>query len=172
MSSEREHPELAAIEDALHSLAPAPSPLDRDRLMFLAGRVSVQRRRWLWCGSGAAVAAAIAAVVFIAGVRAKPEADVRIVYLPIPPAPGVSVQERVTAVSPKAAETSTADAASWDSGGAGYLRLQRQVLRVEFEALPTLPPTIATEAPLTQEYLHNSALSQPSRPGRSLWDAL
>jgi hypothetical protein len=114
----------------------------------------------------------MAAVVFIAGVRAKPEAAVRVVYVPIPPAPATSVQERVTAVSPKTAEASTADAASWDSGGAGYLRLQREALRVEFEALPTLPPMTATGPPLTQESLHNSALSQPGRPGRSLWDAL
>jgi hypothetical protein len=170
MSSEREHPELAAIEAALHSLAPAPAPLDRDRLMFLAGQASVLRRRWLWCGSGAGVAAAIAAVVFIAGVRAKPETAVRVVYVPVPPAPGASVQERVTAVSPKAAVASASDAAAWDSGGAGYLRLQRQALRVEFEALPTLPPTTATEAPLTQESLHNSTLSQPDRPGRSFLD--
>jgi hypothetical protein len=140
--------------------------------MFLAGQASVVRRRWLWCGSGATVAAAIAAVIFVAGVRAKPEATVRVVYVPIPPAPATSVQERVTAVPPKAAVASSSDVASWDSGGAGYLRLQRQALRVEFEALPTLPPTIGTEAPLTQESLHNSTFSQPSQPGRSLWDAL
>ena len=67
--------------------------------MFLAGQTSVLRRRWLWCGSGAAAAAAIAAVIFVAGIRARPEPAVHVVYVPIPPAP---VQERVTAISPKA----------------------------------------------------------------------
>jgi hypothetical protein len=137
--------------------------------MFLAGQASVLRRRWLWCGSGAAAAAAIAAVIFVAGVRAKPDAAVHVVYVPIPPAP---VQERVMAVSPNAALASNSDGAPWDSDGAGYLRLQRQALRVEYEAPPTLPPAIATEAPLTQESLHHSTRSQPGRPGRSLWDAL
>jgi hypothetical protein len=140
--------------------------------MFLAGQVSVRRRRWLWCGSGAAAAAAVAAVLFVAGFRAKPEAGVRVVYVPTPPAPATSTQERVTTVLPKAAVAPVSDTAPWDSGGAGYFRLQRQALKVEFEALPTLPPTTAAEAPLTQEFLRNSALSQPSQPGRSLWDAL
>ncbi len=41
MSSEMNHPELAAIESALLSLAPAPASVDRDRLMFFAGRARV-----------------------------------------------------------------------------------------------------------------------------------
>jgi hypothetical protein len=169
MSSEREHPELAAIEGVLHSLAPAPSSLDRDRLMFLAGQASILRRRWLWCASGAAAAAAIAAFIFVAGVRAKPEAAVHVVYVPIPAAP---LPERVTAVPPKAAAASNSNAESWDPGGARYLRLQQQARRIEFEALPPLPPATSTEAPLTQEFLHDPTFSQPNRPGRSLWDAL
>jgi hypothetical protein len=139
--------------------------------MFLAGQASVRRRHWLWCGSGAASAAAVAAVIFVAGVRAKPEAAVRVVYIPTAPAPATSLQERVTAVPPIAAAAPSSDTASWDSGGARYLRLQQQARRVEFEALPPLPPT-TTEAPLTQESLHDSSFSQSGRPGRSLWDAL
>jgi len=43
MSEERLSGELAAIEAALCSLTPAPSGIERDRLMFLAGRASVNR---------------------------------------------------------------------------------------------------------------------------------
>jgi hypothetical protein len=135
--------------------------------MFLAGQTSVLGRRWLWCGSGAGIAAAIAAVIFIAGVSAKPEAAVRVVYVPISSAPTVSAPERATATD--AALPSSAVAMSWNSGGEGYLRLQRQVLRAEFEALPSLPPT-TDEPPLTQQVLRRSALSPPDRPGRSLLD--
>jgi len=57
MSEKRLNEELAAIEVALASLKPAASGVDRDRVMFLAGRASVtanalpQRYRkihWLW----------------------------------------------------------------------------------------------------------------------------
>jgi hypothetical protein len=43
MSEERLSDELAAIEAALCSLAPAPSNIQRDRLMFLAGKASVNK---------------------------------------------------------------------------------------------------------------------------------
>jgi hypothetical protein len=44
MSQERLNDDLAAIEAALCSLTPASSGIDRDRLMFLAGRASARRR--------------------------------------------------------------------------------------------------------------------------------
>jgi hypothetical protein len=44
MSQERLNDELAAIEAALCSLTPGASGIDRDRLMFLAGRSSTKRR--------------------------------------------------------------------------------------------------------------------------------
>jgi hypothetical protein len=56
MSEKRINEELAAVEAALASLKPAISGVDRDRVMFLAGRASVTytppRRsrtvKWLW----------------------------------------------------------------------------------------------------------------------------
>jgi hypothetical protein len=44
MSEERLSDELAAIEAALCSLTPTPSGIQRDRLMFLAGKASVNRK--------------------------------------------------------------------------------------------------------------------------------
>jgi hypothetical protein len=43
MSEERLNDELAAIEAALCSLTPAASGIERDRLMFLAGKASASR---------------------------------------------------------------------------------------------------------------------------------
>ena len=50
MSQKRLNDELAAIEAALCSLTPAASGIDRDRLMFLAGRASARHhgRKILW----------------------------------------------------------------------------------------------------------------------------
>jgi len=53
MSEKRMSDELAAIEAALGSLAPVPSGILRDRLMFFAGRASAPTRKrsvaaWLW----------------------------------------------------------------------------------------------------------------------------
>jgi hypothetical protein len=89
--SEKElEPQFAAIEAALGSLAPRPSTIERDRLMFLAGRASVgaslhceehpdfclsqkatvapagatPRRAWLW--PTAAALSLLAAVAFAA----------------------------------------------------------------------------------------------------------
>ena len=162
------HPELAAIESALFSLAPAPASVDRDRLMFFAGRASGRRGRWLWCGSGAAVAAAIAVVVFFAGILPTSEVNMQVVYLPIAPAPTASVPEQVRGSSSTAVVPSSSDSVSWNSTGEGYLRLHRQMLQAEQEAFPSLPPTVAYEPPLTQELLHPSAFSAPDGPGRSL----
>jgi hypothetical protein len=57
MSQDELNQQLAALEGQLTSFHPAPSRLDRDRVMFLAGRASGENRprrhtasgaRWLW----------------------------------------------------------------------------------------------------------------------------
>ena len=70
MSEKRINEELAAVETALATLKPAASGVDRDRVMFLAGRVSAvtqakprQRRKadWLWpCATVVSLLLAIA----------------------------------------------------------------------------------------------------------------
>jgi hypothetical protein len=65
--------ELAAIEAAFGGLLPRPSAVERDRLMFLAGRASVavssghRIRGWLW---PAATAASLGAAVMFAALWA------------------------------------------------------------------------------------------------------
>ena len=49
---------IAALEDALAALAPAPVTLDRDRLMFRAGQAVSSRGRWIWPASTAALTVA------------------------------------------------------------------------------------------------------------------
>ncbi len=70
MSEKRLNEELAAVEAALASLKPAASLVDRDRVMFLAGRMSVvknaplhqkHKTTWLWpCVTAVSLLLAIA----------------------------------------------------------------------------------------------------------------
>ena len=70
MSEKRINEELSAVEAALASLKPAPSGVDRDRVMFLAGRMSAvtnaplhqkQKTPWLWpCVTAVSLLLAIA----------------------------------------------------------------------------------------------------------------
>jgi hypothetical protein len=91
MSEKRLNDELAAIEAALCSLQPVPSNVQRDRLMFLAGRASADRLplhgrprlpAWLWpCATAASLLVAIAlGVLWSTG--GKPEIVERVVYVP------------------------------------------------------------------------------------------
>ncbi|NUQ62745.1 MAG: hypothetical protein HUU20_09660 [Pirellulales bacterium] len=84
-------PALKSLEAALASLVPRTPSLDRDRLMFEAGRQAAVRSqagpvcRWAWPTLAAATMAAALLVVLL--VRpAAPGAD-RIVYVPVDPQP-------------------------------------------------------------------------------------
>ena len=90
MSEKRMSDELAAVEAMLGSLTPAASSVDRDRLMFLAGRASAEgrslphRRRvytWLWpCATAASLLVAVA-LGLLRGTGGKPEIVERVVYV-------------------------------------------------------------------------------------------
>jgi hypothetical protein len=79
MSEKRINEELAAVEAALASLKPAASGVDRDRVMFLAGRASAaysalprqyRKTQWLWpCVTAVSLLLAIASsgMLFLRG---------------------------------------------------------------------------------------------------------
>ncbi len=74
--------ELAAIEAALSSVGPKPSRLDRDRVMFLAGRASGlaemrprgEATRWAWPAAFGAMTAVAATLLVM--VVSRPQAEV------------------------------------------------------------------------------------------------
>jgi hypothetical protein len=91
MSKERLNDELTAIEAALGSLTPVPSSVQRDRVMFLAGRAAAdratppRRRRWAaWLWPCVTSASLLAAVVFggLWSTIDKPTIVERVVYVP------------------------------------------------------------------------------------------
>jgi hypothetical protein len=63
MSNIPSEPEMSRLESALRALSPAPSRLDRDRLMFEAGALArgrTGRLRWLWPSAAALLAVVVA----------------------------------------------------------------------------------------------------------------
>ena len=123
MSQEPLNPDLAAVEAALASLAPRPSTIDRDRLMFLAGQAAKarDRARWLWPLSTAAsllVAVGLAALLVV---RGEPQTVERIVYVPHEsPVEGVAVVQVARETEPLG----------------DYLRLRRLVIEQGIDKLP------------------------------------
>jgi hypothetical protein len=105
MSEKRLNDELAGIEAALGSLTPRASSVERDRLMFMAGRASAERtaplrrRRlttWLWpCVTAASV---LVAVSFGTLWAANDHSTVvqQVVYVPVERPAAETLQASVT----------------------------------------------------------------------------
>jgi hypothetical protein len=53
------------VQRALTSLSPAPSSIDRDRLLFTAGYRSAQQKLWMWRGMTGSLAAILLVSIFI-----------------------------------------------------------------------------------------------------------
>ncbi len=135
-------PRLNEVAAALAGLRPNPPALDRDRLLFNAGRVSVSRP-WLWRLTAAAsttLAAVLAAVLLL---RPAPPAVERVVYVrvepPTPPktdpAPPAVPVESEPAVPPPL----------YSSPSTPYTRLEDRVLRWGLDGLAE--PTPAPPSP-------------------------
>jgi hypothetical protein len=141
--------DLAEVEAALASLQPAPSGVDRDRMMYLAGRASAEKagppaRRpsaaWLWpCATAASVLVAVAfAALWIA--RGGQETAEQ-------PGPPPADAVRQPTVDRAVAESSGSPAdASWEGWRNDYLELRRLVLADGVDAIQT-PPSSARRHP-------------------------
>jgi hypothetical protein len=130
--------DLSAVEAALGALRPAPSGVDRDRLMYLAGEAAASRSRggrrrradWLW---PCATAASVLLAVTFATMWFAAEPEVRIVYVserdetpkPAPQPTAVTEQDIERALPQK----------KWRTD---YLQLRRLVMT---EGVDLLPPS-------------------------------
>lgn len=146
MSQDRVNPDLEATQSAFSSLQPAPSRVDRDRLMYLAGQaasaassVDVRRPRAGWWWPCSTAASLLVAATFASLWLARGEPEVRIVYRDPPvavPQPPNEPDEAIDVV--------VDDASSWRSWRTDYLRLRRLVMTDGVEAMP--PPGAAPAA--------------------------
>jgi hypothetical protein len=138
---ERPHePPLTDLERSLLTLAPAPPALDRDRLLFEAGRRSARGRR-LWPCATAALALVSAALGAAVVLRPAP-----------PPVVQVITRDRPAPPPPTAAASSQPADESPAPGAPSYFQLQEQLLTRGLDGLPELPPPPAVP-PETLEHL-------------------
>ena len=118
-------PELASFEKELRDLAPRPGCLDRDALLFAAGRASAKAGRWRAAPAGL-VALSLALGVALA-VRPAPPVVERVVYVPDEPE---AMPEPPSVLTPPA------------------ISRERLIEQVFLHGLDGLPDTSAEDAPL------------------------
>ena len=152
----QDHERLTAaeqeLERALAGLAPAAPPVDRDRLMFQAGRAAGRRGRWLWRGASAAAAVVLAVSLIV---RPEPRQVERIVFVPVESAGAVSVADP----DPEAARDRWAEHAR-------YAAIRNEILAKGPGALPAPPhAAAATQRPPTlQDLLGTKRPEPPASP--------
>jgi len=162
-------PQLQSLEAALAALVPRAERLDRDRLMFEAGRESVlksaSRGRWAWPALSTAMTALAGALLVMLVLRPEPRVVERIVYVrangaaeglahdSLRPtagegndkAPGLRIAPRDTPRLP-ASEGAVASAApQHPSSETPYLELRDQILQNGIDAWR--PPVLSMSTP-------------------------
>ena len=131
--------ELNALASALRGLTPSARPLDRDALMYQAGRASGPRRTWLW--PAATAASALITVGFGLAMWGRP-AEVktieRVVYVPalVQPLSTPSVETPIPEDRPAAPVSSP-----WEAPASRYEQVRDNVLRWGLDGLPAAPRT-------------------------------
>ena len=130
--------DLAPFADALQRLAPQPSHLSRDALLFEAGKAAGQPviPAWAWptaTGTFAAVSLVLAAFLVSPQASVQPETRVEMVYIPVdhPPAPPAPVPEQKPV--PKAKSKAPSEEAT---NIARALQMRRDVFRWGVDMLP------------------------------------
>jgi len=113
------------LASTLAGLAPSAHRIDRDRLMFDAGRRAASRVRWMWPGVSAALLTAL--VVSLVRPR-EPQVVERIVHVTAP-RPAVEKKAMPAPVWP---DTEAGD----PSDLFAYVKLQKDVLAQGVDALP------------------------------------
>jgi hypothetical protein len=143
MSPETHDPELASLAAGLAKLAPSAGRLDRDQLLFRAGRASAGQRGWLWPGVAAFLALTLGAIGLAEWLGPAPQRVERVVYRRIePPAsPAEQIADRQPA-TPYAAPN-TSDQAEAPLTEQSYARMQRLVFAFGVDALPNPPAAAA-----------------------------
>ena len=151
--SEPIDPRLNDVAAALTTLAPHPPALDRDRLLFRAGRASAPRP-WFWRLSAAASTSAamiLAATLLLRPARSPIE---RVVYVQVTPGPIPAAPKEAIPTPPPPLESEPKEPAySWPT--TPYTRLEDRLLRWGLDGMnkPTPP---ATEEPETLKSLLQS----------------
>jgi hypothetical protein len=154
MSGQARDPALSALESKLTSLTPLPSSVDRDYLLYHAGRASVRGTGWFWPSATGLLFVVTVGLSFALLYRPvqllDPVIQVRTVYVPALPPPPVSGLTRPSDSYYSAPDASVDDHEREQSDN---LRFREQVFRFGVEALPPSRPSAAAEKPLPMDPL-------------------
>jgi hypothetical protein len=159
MSEQARYPALSALESKLTSLTPLPSALDRDYLLFHAGRASVRGPGWFWptaTGFLLLVTAGLSFVVLYRPVqRLDPQIVERVVYVPsaTTPPPAVTPSERVNLPPTSDLVATYAGDEDREKGQAENMRIRQQLFRFGVESLPAQRANDVVEKPLPMDPL-------------------
>jgi len=142
------------MEAALGRLRPSAPRIDRDALMFRAGRASMRRRGYVWQGLAAGLAVCLGlSLAFRPAVRGTQD-------LAMAPRPAEPAQTAWQFPTPPA------DAESAPSPRGEYLHLRDLVLAGGIDALPDPAYTGPAERPLTIRSILDGMRQSPNhRPG-------
>lgn len=143
---ERLNPIEAELETALSGLKPAGGGLDRDRLMFLAGRASMHRRNHLW-----QVVCVLLAALLLAALAVRPRPGTtapspdRMARDEVPIPAHIVVSEPYEPIDPARAEAFRE-----------HVRLRRAVLERGLDGLPasTVAPAAGGDPATARQRLH------------------
>ena len=135
-------PGLSEIAAALAALRPAAPAVNRDRLLFQAGRASAPRP-WFWRATTAVAVttAAVLAAVLIFRPAAPANQIERIVYVHDQPPPPLAAPKEDKALSPNPPEPAPPE--PYRRPQTPYTRLEDKVLRWGLDGLDEPPPPLA-----------------------------
>ncbi|MCI0641491.1 MAG: hypothetical protein L0Y72_29865 [Gemmataceae bacterium] len=156
--------ELSELERALTGLQPKPPTLNRDDLLFRAGRASV-RGRWFWPLTALCLGVVSVCLAVVLWSQPQDEPEIRYVYVPkavpmqVPQAPFVVPQP---APWPDPPEIEQSPPPSPLSGYSNW-RLQQQAIRFGVDSLPATWTQAAQ--PLQVRTADGADLCVGSRPG-------
>jgi hypothetical protein len=138
MPDESLDPDLAALSAALGGLSPTPAAIDRDRLLYEAGRRSVRSRPWQLVAG--------LFVILSTGL------GVRLATVP-PEVQTVYVDGASRGREPSEVFSQTPGALAPGSPGGGYLHLRDQVVRFGADSLPAIVLGASAPPPPVEQML-------------------
>ncbi len=153
---------LEAIERTLAGFGPAPPRIERDRLMFLAGRASAERRRpsrrdgalavanrWLWPAATGMLGATAAALAMALVLRQEPRVLIVEREMPVSVRAAAPQQIASAAVDFNAATALRREPAASRVPAENYLRTREVALRMGLDAIGSQQTVPGLSAPPT-----------------------
>jgi hypothetical protein len=153
MSGQARDPALSALESKLTSLTPLPSGMDRDYVLYHAGRASARGAGWFWPSATGFLFVVTVALSFALLYRPvqpiDPVIQERTVYLPAPTPPVSGMTN--PSDSYYSAPDASADGHERELGDS--VRLREQIIRFGVESLPSSRANTVAEKPLPMDPL-------------------